>query len=195
MAGKDVIALRDAKTKIYESYGMTETASHIALKHLNGPDTEKDMAVPFTALPGIMLSQDEKGCLMIQLPWDPGQTIHTNDIVSLTDSDQFYWLGRSDNVINSGGVKLHPEMIEDKLCGLIDNRFIMMGVADEELGQRLIMVLEGLAEESEVMTTIKEHKTIEKYEIPKEIFKMEKFPETGNGKVNRPEIHNWVLNL
>ncbi|MGB5236036.1 MAG: AMP-binding protein [Flavobacteriaceae bacterium] len=193
LSGKDADMLSDIETKVYETYGMTETASHIALKPIIEPVIGEDTAIPFTVLPGIKLSQDDKGCLVIELPWDPVQTIRTNDIVELIGPDRFNWLGRVDNVINSGGVKLYPELIEKKLSGLIDNRFILLGLPDDDLGQRLVLVIEGQVNKEEVINAIREQHGKIPYEIPKEILSMEKFPETENGKINRPDIYNWAV--
>ncbi len=195
LSGKDAHALRKAETRIYESYGMTETASHIALKHINGPGIADDSAVPFTALPGIVLSQDDRDCLLIGLPWEPVKTVQTNDVVELIDADHFHWLGRADNVINSGGIKLFPEVLEDKLSGLIDLRYIITSLPDDALGQRMVLVVEGSADALEILTTIRENPVLMAYEIPKEVLILEKFPETENGKINRREIKLWAENL
>ncbi|MEN8799174.1 MAG: AMP-binding protein, partial [Flavobacteriaceae bacterium] len=75
--GKDINSLHNVETRIYESYGMTETASHIALKYINGPAAGENARVPFKKLSGVLLSQNNKDCLVIELPWDPMQTIIT----------------------------------------------------------------------------------------------------------------------
>ncbi|MEN8799532.1 MAG: O-succinylbenzoic acid--CoA ligase, partial [Flavobacteriaceae bacterium] len=136
-----------------------------------------------------------KDCLVIELPWDPMQTIITNDIVELIDSDHFHWLGRADNVINSGGVKFFPEAIEEKLSGLINQRFIILGLPDEVLGQRLVLLIEGPEDGLEIMNIIRKQTFLSPYEIPKEILNLVKFPETENGKINRTEIQKWAEDL
>lgn len=195
LSQKDTIPLLRLKTRIYESYGMTETASHIALKQINGPGLMEDVKEPFKVLPGVVLSQDERGCLVIGLPWDPAQTIQTNDMVELIDADHFHWLGRADNVINSGGVKLFPEVIEEKFSGLTDRRFVILGLPDDVLGERMVLLIEGLEDGAELMKAILKKPGLHSYEIPKEILNLEKFPETGNGKINRPEIRKWAKHL
>jgi O-succinylbenzoic acid--CoA ligase len=122
-------------TKVYETYGMTETITHIAARELG----EK----VFTVLPDITISYDYRNCLVIHAPRISDDLIVTNDIVELTNEKQFKFIGRFDNIINSGGIKLIPEQIEEKLSGKIAARFFVTGKADEKLGEKLVLVIEG----------------------------------------------------
>jgi O-succinylbenzoic acid--CoA ligase len=88
----------------YETYGMTETITHIAARKVG----EK----AFTVLPGVTISYDQNNCLVIHAPRISDEIIKTNDIVELVNENQFIFMGRFDNVINSGGIKLIPEQIE-----------------------------------------------------------------------------------
>ncbi|TGD59775.1 AMP-binding protein [Flavobacterium humi] len=160
----------------YETYSMTETVTHIAAKRVG----EK----AFTILPNITISQDERQCLVISAPTLTEGDLITNDIVELISENQFCWLGRYDNVINSGGIKLIPEQIEEKLSHTITNRFFVAGIADERLGQKLILVIEGNPYD------LKEQvfSALSQYEKPKAVHFVPKFKETGTGKVKRNEI-------
>lgn len=162
-------------TLIYETYGMTETITHIAAKKI------EDKA--FLVLPDVKISQDERECLVIDAPRISEEKIITNDLVELVSENQFLLLGRIDNVINSGGVKLIPEQIEEKLSGEILERFFTIGIPDETLGEKLILVIESEAEifNSAILDAL------EKYERPKEIRFVPKFKETESGKVLRKE--------
>lgn len=114
--------IQDKDTKIYETFGMTETISHIAVRKLNnftGDASEKY----FKTLTGVTVSKDERGCLVIEAPNITDEKLITNDIVEIYSDTSFDWLGRYDNVINSGGIKLYPEQIEEKLQGLINAEF------------------------------------------------------------------------
>ena len=104
----------------YETYGMTETITHVAAKRVG----EK----AFTVLPNVKISTDEKRCLFIKAPKISKTVIATNDIVNIISETQFEFLGRYDNVVNSGGIKLMPEVIENKLGKYISNRFFVIGV-------------------------------------------------------------------
>ncbi|WP_369013749.1 AMP-binding protein [Flavobacterium anhuiense] len=161
------------KTEIYETYGMTETITHIAAKRLGDS--------VFSILPNVKISQDDRQCLVIHVATISDEPIVTNDLVELVNEQQFKFLGRIDNVINSGGVKLIPEQIEAKLTGKIANRFFVTGLPDTTLGEKLVLVIEG--EKQEFAPDFFD--VLGKYEKPKEIVFVSKFKENENGKLLR----------
>lgn len=167
------------KTQSYESYGMTETITHIALKEIS-----KDF---FVTLHGVSIRKDERDCLVIRTPYFEEEII-TNDIVEIKDKHTFKWLGRFDNVINSGGIKLFPEQIESKLRPFIQEEFIISSLHDKTLGQRLILIIEG----KKTLNLNPEILNLSKFEVPKEIYYLEKFPRTESGKIKRNEVLNLV---
>ena len=176
--------LQNISTQIYETYGMTETLTHVAIKPLNGPN-KSDI---FSALDGIHFEIDERDCLVIYAPMLNSESIITNDIVELVDKSSFRWLGRFDNIINSGGIKIIPEVIEEKLASvIIDRRFYIVGETDNKLGEKVVLLVEG--NETELS-----FQHLEKYERPKEIYFIPKFVETKSGKVNQQETINSRLN-
>lgn len=161
-------------TKVYETYGMTETITHIAAKRVG----EK----MFTVLPNVTISYDERNCLVIHAPKIIAEeTVVTNDLVELINENQFKFLGRIDNVINSGGIKILPEQVEQKLDGKLDRRFFITSKEDKELGEKVILVVEG--EKTEIKNSIFD--VLDKYEHPREIIFLSKFKETENGKFLR----------
>lgn len=170
---KDLIK---TKAEVYETYGMTETVSHIAAKKVG------DKA--FSLLPDIKISQNDKNCLVIDAPKISEESIITNDLVEILNENQFVFLGRVDNVINSGGIKLIPEQIEEKLSTEIGSRFFVGGIPDSVLGEKLILVIEG---EKSALDEVA-FEMLDKYEKPKEVFYVSKFIETENGKIKRKEI-------
>ncbi|NAS13454.1 AMP-binding protein [Poritiphilus flavus] len=176
-------ALDKEGTLVYESYGMTETITHIALKKVNHnlPGT----VAAFETLPGVKISKDNRGCLVIEAPGISSSRVITNDLVELTTESSFQWLGRFDNVINSGGVKLIPEQIERKLKSILENRFFAYGVPDDKLGTKLVLFVEGETDVKKLMSDIKLLKTLSKYEVPKEILQLSVFEETPAGKLDR----------
>lgn len=182
-----VDAVQNVNTNIFETYGMTETVTHIAAKQLNNFNEAANIKEPhFKLLPNISIEKDKRECLVIKAPYISEETIITNDIVDLISDSEFEWIGRYDNVINSGGVKLIPERIESKLSGAIPNRFFVIGKEDEELGEKLVLVVEGSSNKlKEVEDKIKELATLDKFEVPKEIIFVDKFKETENGKIIR----------
>jgi len=165
-------------TKVYETYGMTETITHIAARKLG----EK----AFTVLPYVSVSFDDRNCLVIHAPRISPEVIITNDIVELLDENQFIFLGRMDNVINSGGIKLIPEQIEQKLVGKINQRFFIASKPDDEFGEKVVLVVES--EKHELDDSI--YESLDKYEKPKEIIFIPKFLDTVTGKILRKETLN-----
>jgi O-succinylbenzoic acid--CoA ligase len=167
--------LKPIKSSIYETYGMTETITHIAARKLGKK--------AFTTLPNVVLSQDENNCLLIHAESISKDIIHTNDIVELVSENEFVFLGRFDNVINSGGIKLIPEQIEAKMLPFIKNRFFVTGKPDKELGEHLVLVIEG----KEELIDLSKIESLDKYEKPREVIYVNKFKETATGKIIRKE--------
>ncbi len=168
--------LQVLKTNVFETYGMTETITHIAVKQLKDQDNNY-----FKTLPNITISQNKKDCLVIEAPQLTPEKIVTNDVVKLHSKTTFEWLGRQDNVINSGGVKLFPEQIEAKLQSKIDVRFFITSEADTTFGDVAILVLEadGNLLDKAVFAGLTS------IEIPKKIYAISAFAETTSGKINR----------
>ena len=184
------VKIQDKKTDIFETYGMTETITHIAIKKVNHGAEDY-----FKTLPNVKVYSDERDCLVISAPDINAEPIITNDIVDLISDTKFNWLGRYDNIINSGGVKLIPEQIERKLAPIIDGRFFVAGIPDEKLGQKLILLVEENFENYELVEKVKSLETLEKYEIPKDILFLENFTETENGKISRMSTLQHILDL
>ena len=176
-------------SSIYETYGMTETVTHIAARHIN-PKEAAQKPIPFTVLPNVSVRLDERGCLVIEAPQLFDKPVVTNDVADLINEKQFLLKGRIDNVINSGGVKLHPEEIEKKLENIIGHRFFIGALPDDALGQKLVLVVEHpISEEAfqELKSAVENYRMLGKFEVPKDIFFVEKFEETPNGKVLRQD--------
>lgn len=165
--------LKEIKSDIYETYGMTETITHIAAKKI-GEDY-------FSTLEHVVISQDDRNCLVIDVPSISDEQIVTNDIVEIFDERHFKWIGRYDNVINSGGIKLFPEQIEAKLMSEITNRFFITGLPDAVLGTKVTLVIEG--DPMDIDSKIFEK--LDKFEKPKDIIFTPKFVETDTKKISR----------
>lgn len=167
--------LQTLSTEIWETYAMTETVTHIAAKRIG--------EVAFTTLPGVSVSTDSRGCLVIHAPSVADTTVVTNDLATVQDAEHFIWLGRVDNVINSGGIKLYPEQIEEKLSTFISQRFFVHGIQDDVLGERLVLIVEG----EPYTVSADAYIALDKYEKPKEVLFVSQFAETGTGKIQRSE--------
>jgi o-succinylbenzoate---CoA ligase len=173
--------LANVPIQIFETYGMTETITHIAAKKI-GEEA-------FSVLPNVTVSVNENQCLEIVAKNIRDEKIVTNDIVKLLSDKEFVWLGRFDNVINSGGIKIIPEQVESKLSTLIPRRYFISGEQDDVLGEKVILYVEG--EPIDIDKTV--FNGLDKYEKPKEIVFISKFKETATGKFMREESKKIVV--
>jgi len=177
--------------ELYETYGMTETCSHIALRRFNG----KDKSDCFTVLDGVSIRQDERDCLVIYAPHLLKDEIQTNDMVEIVGSTSFRWLGRADSVINSGGVKIYPEQVEKKLEGIISTSYFITSLHDEILENKVVLVIESDTYTFQQEDALKSNleNVLGKYEIPKQIFFLPAFIYSSGNKVLRKETLAEVL--
>lgn len=165
-----------AGIEAYATYGMTETCSHVALRKLG--------TKAYNALPHVEFSIDSRGCLVIHSATMSFGNLVTNDIVRLIDSKSFEWLGRYDNVINSGGIKLYPEAIEQKISTVLSGREFYVGShPDEKWGNRVVLYIEGKAHIADLPLML--GNVLDKTEIPKEIVYIDRFERTSSGKIIR----------
>lgn len=183
--------LQNQKANLFLTYGMTETITHIAVKPLNNSNQEAN----FEVLPNIIISKDKRGCLVINAPKISNEQIITNDLVQIIDEKHFKWLGRFDNIINSGGIKISPERVEEELVRIINQRFFIASKKDTILGEKLILIIEGKANnelKEKLKKQILQLKTISKYQTPKSIYFVNQFIETETQKINRKETLNQL---
>ena len=174
--------LKSVKSEVWQTYGMTETITHIALRRLNGEEASKW----YKPIRGVEINIDSRQCLEIHAPYIGVDRLTTNDIAELKKG-KFRILGRVDHLVISGGIKLHPERIERKLTGLTSRRFFIAGKTDEKLGEKLVLCIEddgNLNRQVYHLWNFVERK-LTGYEIPKEIIFIPEFIRTENGKINR----------
>jgi O-succinylbenzoic acid--CoA ligase len=174
-------ALANLDTRVFHTYGMTETVSHIALKQLGKENY-------YTVLSNVQIKTDAQHCLMICSAATNNQWIHTKDVVEMFPNKQFTILGRLDDVINSGGIKVWPQHIEYAIRQEAGNRFTnicVLGLPDEQLGQKVVALLEGDAEMDleDLKNRLAKHLT--RYQIPKQFFTLQAFSYTPTGKTDK----------
>ncbi len=183
--------IQKEKNNFYATYGMTETITHIAVKKLRGGllqlSSKNEQSDFFETLPNVQIKTDQRGCLIINAPDVAEETITTNDLVEIISPTKFKWLGRYDNIINTGGVKVIPENVEALLGKHLERRFFISSQPDEVLGERIILIIEGTVfakkEKEELSNFMKNN--LAKFSIPKAVFFIEKFVETDSGKIKR----------
>lgn len=184
--------VRRISAPVYHTYGMTETSTHVALRRLNGPEA----ADAFVPLPGVELALDGRGCLAIRGAVTDGAWVQTNDLVELRPDHSFVWLGRWDNVINSGGVKVHIEKVEALVEELqasrpdlswVGRRTAVAGLPDDRLGQAVTLVVEGpglaAEQETEILSALRS--ALDRYEVPRRLAYLPQLPQTPTGKIDR----------
>lgn len=168
--------LKKSTSTVYETFGMTETVSHIAVKKIS-----KYFSL-FEVLPSVSIAVDTRNCLLIDAPELASNTIQTNDLVRLHSKTTFEWVGRFDAIINSGGIKILPEKLEQQLEGLIQHRFFIASQKEAVLGAIVILVIESSTSYESL-----DFEAIAPLERPKHVYYVDQFIETLSGKVNRQE--------
>lgn len=161
---------------VWSSYGMTETLSHIALRRI-GEEW-------YTPLEGVALSTTDEGCLVIDAPLVCPQPLTTNDVVQLRADGRFRVLGRKDNVVCSGGIKIHLEQVEAELQPSLGSTFCLSHRPDPVFGEALVML-----STQPVAPNVLEQ--LPRYHRPKHIVNINELPLTPNGKIDRKKA--WHL--
>lgn len=180
------------ETEIWHTYGMSETVSHIALRKVNGVGRENR----FRPLRGINLSTDHRGCLCIEAPMLTDKHLITNDLVGLYPDNSFEILGRADNVIISAGVKIHPEIVEQRLADLVEGPLAVVPMPDPEAGAIAVVVLEGRLTPRQLYSFWKAAEfRLPAQELPRRIITLERLPLTGSGKPDRQTIERLVKSM
>lgn len=176
----------------YVTYGMTETLSHIAMRRLNGAKAF-GFYEPF---PHVHVALSEEETLIIHAPLVAEMVIETNDIARILENGQFEILGRKDNIINSGGLKFQPEVLERKLHSLFSKAFAVTSVQDAVLGEKVVLLIEHPEPEKEHLDLdeLKEkmRDSLSAYEQPRAIYICSKLPHTLNGKLDRNALKQFV---
>lgn len=175
---------------VYSTYGMTETLSHIALRRLNGTNTSSG----YTPFPSVAVSLSEEGTLIIDAPLVCNEKLETNDIACIHPNGQFEILGRKDNIINSGGVKIQIEAIENALRPIISTTFAITAQTDPKFGEIVVLLIEAPANADTHEIEEKIRTLLPPYQQPKKIMLTEKIPTTESGKPNRAAIKQ-IINI
>ncbi|MFN2396063.1 MAG: AMP-binding protein [Bacteroidales bacterium] len=177
---------------IFATYGMTETSSHIALRQVNGTERSTD----FRVIGDTKISTDERNCLVIENPFLFDGKLLTNDIVEIISGRRFKWLGRFDNIINSGGIKIIPEEIEKTIAHLQPHAMVISSVPDNKLGETVVLAIEtkSLTEKSKENLLRQIKILVQPYAIPRKIFYIPEFPKTETEKINRQVLKELLRN-
>ena len=173
------VALSDFPNKIYATYGMTETVSHIALRSISGPGTVQY----YTPLPGVELSLSDEQTVIIHAPRVADAPVVTNDIGEIREDGTFRILGRKDNVINSGGIKVQAEEVEQILRPYMRGHFAITSLPHPKLGEAIVLLIEPEDDPVTTRKTVEQH--LPRYQHPLYILSVKAIPQTGSGKTDR----------
>ena len=176
--------IQSLSTQIFSTYGMTETVSHIALKPMNGMNKSDH----FTVLDGILVETDYRNCLRIKADVTLNEWIQTNDVVELKGR-QFKWLGRADFVINSGGIKIHLDQLENQLSQLLATEVVLLKKTHPQLGETYVAAI--VSKNDSTIETLKSviESSLTKYYKPNELFLIDALPRTASGKTDRIALY------
>jgi O-succinylbenzoic acid--CoA ligase len=184
--------LADFPHQVWSTYGMTETLSHIALRRLNGPEAS-DWYTPFD---GVTLSLTDEGCLVISAPAVHEGPLVTNDIAELSapapasSPRRFRILGRKDNVVCSGGIKIQIEEVERLLRPHLHVPYMITKAPDEKLGEQVVLLTESKTV-GDVLALCRLH--LPKYWVPRRILSVDRLPLTETGKPARHEAERMAM--
>ena len=179
------------KPEVYLSFGMTETCTHFALRRLNGPSPDAH----YVALYGVHLRTDPRGCLEVEVDGVTSGPVQTNDLVELDPSGRaFDWLGRYDHLINSGGIKIFPEKIEQEARKCTGRECLVLPEKDPKLGEKLVLVVEYKGDHPPVEDWLKcLSKALPAYEVPRKVLTMEEIPRNNSMKPDRTSAARTLL--
>ncbi len=173
-------------TKVFQSFASTETLTHFAIKQIH-PILEEN----YTVLKGFTVEENE-GRLFVKHPIICSEGLYLDDLIEIKQNNQFKWIGRQSNMIKSGGVKMYPELIEKKLSNLLFQKYVIVGIPDFKFGEIVVLCIEGRPAKDLILQI---STVLNKYEVPKKIVEVSKFPLTESGKIKRKELIEQVKKI
>lgn len=196
--------LKNRPFRVWETYGMTETLSHIALKPVNGNEKSPDYSPInrgrlsdiknklytneknsfFTPLKNVHVFTDERNCLVVDAAGITNQPVVTNDITEIKENGTFRIKGRIDNIINTGGIKVSPEEIEQRLSGLIPEPFYISSRPHPSLGNEIVLVVPRKPDNVDALLQYLRN-VLPPYHAPKDVVVKQPFRMTESGKIKR----------
>jgi len=176
---------------VYESFGMTETCTHFALRRINGPEPDPF----FRLMEGVKSGVDDRACLEVDIPGITPGKIKTNDLVVMEDGGRgFSWLGRYDHVINTGGIKIIPELLEQQARRCTGLECLILPEADPKLGEQLVLLVEYGQDDPPVEQWLScLRASLSAYEVPRRILWVKELPRNKSLKPDRTTAARMLL--
>ena len=203
--------IRQMPNTVYSTYGMTETLSHVALRRLNGPE-----ASPYYhPFPSVTLSLSPDNTLVIDAPLVCDERLVTNDVARLLPDGSFAIIGRKDNIINSGGIKIQIEEVEERLRPYLDLPYAITAAPDPRLGEAVVLLIAPRSCETVSPPRVTPHMkaimsdsaqlscevstvalaSLPKYLRPRHVIEASEIPQTGSGKIDRAACRELARNI
>ena len=203
--------LADFPHHVWSTYGMTETLSHIALRRLNGPDAS-DWYTPFDGVTlsltddgclvidapavhdGPLVTNDIAECNTTLSERDCNATLSKRDCNATLPkgerstpnascaTQRFRILGRKDNVICSGGIKIQIEEVERLLHPHLHIPYLITRARDQQFGEVVVLLTEDYDVEP-IRNICK--RVLPKYWQPRHFLTIAQIPLTATGKPDR----------
>jgi len=177
--------LKELNNELYMTYGMAETLSHVALRRLNGPDASSW----YRPMPDVDICLNEAGCLQIEAPWAVSHPVVTKDMGIQQPDGRFSIIGRSDNLLSTGGMKVHAETLEAIFSQWISVPFAITSLPDAKFGERIILVSEQPVNEN----LLSRHQP--NWQIPKQFVVVPSLPRTQSGKIDRYRLKAMITDV
>ncbi len=181
-------ALKDFPNHVWSTYGMTETLSHIALRRLNGAEASEW----YTPFDNVRIRLSEEGTLIIHAPNVCAEELITNDIAEINQEGKFRIIGRKDNTINSGGVKIQIEQVEAALKEHLDFPFQITARKDIKFGEIVVLLYNKVKNEAFIRQVCES--ALPTYWVPKVYISVDELPMTGTGKPDRASARRMANN-
>lgn len=185
--------IENGNISAWHSYAMTETITHIALRKIGSKNKLGD----FEPMVGVTIDLSSKDQLVIHYPKIGVRNLVTNDLVKIYSDGSFSILGRLDDMVISGGIKIMPSIVESVVQEIINYELFVAGIPDEKLGQQLVLFIEA-GSNSYSYPSLVEYLSgkLSNYLIPKNIIYLDEFMRTQSGKVNRSAtVINYLQSL
>lgn len=181
--------LAEMPNNVYSTYGMTETLSHIALRRISG----KNASLWYTPMPGVCVSLADDSCLTISAPTVCSDILRTNDIAEINDEGRFRIIGRKDNTINTGGVKVQIEEVERLLRNEGIGNVLITSAPDTMYGEIIVLLADNNYYTNNSENIEKAITTLPRYWRPKRIVTADELPMTETGKPDRAKAKTLAI--
>lgn len=182
--------IQNLTTNCFQTYGMTETISHIALRNLKNCTNK----TPYKCLGDFKVGANNKNQLIINSKKLNIENLVTNDKIQIISNKEFLFLNRTDNIINSGGLKINPDEVENKIIkSLGDNNFFIDKIKNDKFGEEIILIALKKIKIDLLIDSIKLLK--DKKIQPKKIYIVDKLIFNDNQKIDKLKSKNYAFKL